>query len=77
VFLTLTQLAALSWDVDRCTLRYELGEAGIFSVAAARPANLRVMALRGGLMVTSRCLDEKGSTPKESLEARFEIWTRA
>lgn len=51
--------------------------ASAFGLPTGLPHTLRVLALSDTLMVTARSSDNKGTTPRDSYEARFAVWTRA
>lgn len=51
--------------------------ASAFNLPTGLPHTLRVLALSDTLMVTARSSDNKGSTPRDSYDARFAVWTRA
>jgi hypothetical protein len=51
--------------------------ASAFGLPTGLPHTLRVLALSDTLMVTARSSDNKGTTPRDSYDARFAVWTRA
>lgn len=68
--------AAFSWEAKRRVLNY--GDPNAFmGLPSGLPHTLRVLHLGETMMVTARCSDAKGTTPRDAYEARFAVWTRA
>lgn len=68
--------ASFAWDAKRRVLNY--GDPSAFlGLPTGMPHTLRVLHLGQTMMVTARCTDAKGATPRDAYEARFAVWTRA
>lgn len=70
---------AFTFDGTGRVLNYgvEGSMASTLGIPTGLPHTLRVLAITDTMMVTARSSDAKGTTPKESYEVRFAVWTRA
>ncbi len=70
---------SFAFDGTSRVLRYGAKEnmASALGLPTGLPHTLRVLSLTDTLMVTARSSDARGTTPRESFEARFAVWTRA
>lgn len=68
--------AAFVWDGRQRVLNYG-GAESFLGLPTGLPHTLRVLHLGETMMITARCTDASGSTPRDAYEARFAVWTRA
>lgn len=68
---------AFSWEGKGRVLNYGGGDGSFLGLPNGMPHTLRVLHLGETMMITTRCTDSKGSTPRDAYEARFAVWTRA
>lgn len=65
------------WEGTRRVLKYGSADASFLGLPTGLPHTLRVLHLGDTMMITARCTDAKGATPRDAYEARFAVWTRA
>ncbi len=68
---------AFAWESRTRVLNYGGRDASFLGLPNGLPHALRVLHLGETMMVTARCTDAKGTTPRDAYEARFAVWTRA